>query len=151
MESTVYKIRGSKRHSGIFYGPVTYVYGFGVLALILYRKFLFDRWKGSKFVKLAFTFLFSWFVLTLIEWLGGNILHMIFDIHMWDYSTKPFHWGRYICLELSLVWGFFGTIYIYYLKDFVDQFIALIPKKLTIFFLVLQLIDGIFVFFYKFL
>ena len=31
MESTLYKIVNSNMHSGIFYGPYTLVYGFGVL------------------------------------------------------------------------------------------------------------------------
>ena len=42
LESTVYKISRSKRYSGIFYGPITMVYGFGVLALILIKKYFID-------------------------------------------------------------------------------------------------------------
>ena len=43
LESTVYKISKSNRHSGIFYGPLTMVYGFGVLSLILIKKYFFDN------------------------------------------------------------------------------------------------------------
>ena len=43
IESTVYKINNSNRHSGICYGPFTYVYGFGVLALILLKKYCLDK------------------------------------------------------------------------------------------------------------
>ena len=40
LESEVYKINNSNRHSGIFYGPITEVYGFGIIALILLKKYL---------------------------------------------------------------------------------------------------------------
>lgn len=149
LESTVYKISHSKRHSGIFYGPITMVYGFGVLALILIKKYFLDKLKCNKYVKLVIVFVVCWITLTTIEWLGGTILHQIFDINMWNYTKKPYNFGKYICLELSLVWGLFGTIYIYYLKDFFDKFIALIPKKLTIAIIIINLIDTVLVFINK--
>lgn len=141
LESTVYKINKSKRHSGICYGPVTFVYGFGVLALILLKKYIIDKLNTNKILKLIITFILSWITLTLIEWLGGNILHAIFDIDMWNYTKKPYNCGKYICLELSLIWGLFGTIFIYYAKDFFDKIIALIPKKLTTIIIIINIID----------
>jgi len=145
MESTVYKFHRSKRHSGIFYGPITEVYGFGVLSLVFLKKYVIDKLKCNKFLKLIITFILCWITLTLIEWIGGNILYQVFKIEMWNYTRKSYNCGRFICLELSLIWGLFGTIYIYYLKDFFDKFIALIPKKLTIALLIINLIDTFFV------
>lgn len=149
LESTVYKISGSKRHSGIFYGPITMVYGFGVLALILIKKYFFDKLNCNKWLKLIIVFVGCWITLTFIEWLGGTILHQIFDINMWNYTKKPYNFGKFICLELSLIWGLFGTIYVYWLKDFFDKFIELIPKKLTIIFVIVNLIDTLLVFLNK--
>lgn len=145
MESCVYKIHKSKRHSGIFYGPITEVYGFGVLALILLKKYILDQLHCHKYLKVMITFLLCWITLTFIEWLGGNILEQIFHIEMWNYSKKAYHCGKFICLELSLVWGFFGTIYLYFLKDFFDKIIELIPKKLTILFILINIIDTLMV------
>lgn len=141
LESTVYKISKSKRYSGICYGPITYVYGFGILALTLLKEHFLDKLKCHKILKLVITFLTAWIALTIIEWLGGHILHQIFDINMWNYTKKPYNFGKYICLELSLIWGLFGTLYVYYLKDFFDQFLALIPKKLTLALLAIQALD----------
>ena len=45
MESTLYKIVSSSRHSSIFYGPVTTVYGFGIIAIELLNKYLFIKIK----------------------------------------------------------------------------------------------------------
>ena len=116
IESTVYKITKSKRHSGIFYSPLTYVYGFGILSLILLKKYLLDKININNYLKILLTFILSTILLTLIEYLGGTILNLVFNIDMWDYTKKTYNLGKYICLDLSLTWGFLGTIYIYYLK-----------------------------------
>lgn len=149
LESTVYKISHSKRHSGIFYGPITMVYGFGVLSITLLKKYFFDKLKCNKYLKLFIVFMSCWIVLTFIEWLGGNILHIIFDINMWNYSRKEFNCGKYICLELSLIWGVFGTLYIYYLKNYFDKFIALISDKLILVIIGVNIIDTLLVLFNK--
>lgn len=149
LESTVYKISRSNRHSGIFYGPLTMVYGFGVLSLILIKKYFFDKLNYNKYLKLIIVFIVSTITLTLVEYLGGNILNLIFKIDMWDYTKKTFNIGKYICLELALIWGLMGTIYIYYLKEFFDKFINLIPKKLTIIIVIVNLIDTLLVIFNK--
>ena len=49
LESTVFKIKKVNIHSGIFYGPITEVYGFGAIALILLKIYIID--KLSKIVK----------------------------------------------------------------------------------------------------
>jgi uncharacterized membrane protein len=149
LESTVYKISGSNRHSGIFYGPITMVYGFGVLVLILIKKYFFDRIKCNKYLKLVIVYIVSVITLTFIEWLGGTILNLVFDIDMWDYTKKLYNFGKYICLELALIWGLLGTVYVCYLKDFFDKFIGLIPKKLTILIVIVNLLDTLLVLFNK--
>ena len=145
LESTIYKINNSNRHSGIFYGPITMVYGFGVLILTLIKRYFLDKLKCNKYLKFIIVFLISTITLTLVEYLGGNILNMIFDIDMWNYTKKEYNFGKYICLELAVIWGFLGTIYVYYLKDFFDKFIKLIPKKLTIIIIIINFIDILFV------
>ena len=150
LESTIYKIKNSKRHSSIFYGPITMVYGFGILLLLIVKEYFLDKLKISKSQKLLITFLTCTIVFTLTEWLGGNILYKTFKINMWNYQNKQFNFGKYICLELSITWGILGIIYIYYIKDFIDKIIAIIPKKLTIIIILLNLLDTILVFKNKF-
>lgn len=141
IESTVYKVTNSKRHSGIFYGPFTYVYGFGILSLIFLKKYLLDKLTLNKYLKFLITFILSTILLTLIEFLGGHILNFIFNIDMWNYTKKTYNFGKYICLDLAITWGFLGTIYIYYLKPGLDKVIKLIPKKLTIIIFIINTID----------
>lgn len=149
MESTIYKIKKSKRYSSIFYGPITMVYGFGIVLLLLTKRYFLDKIKISKKKKILLTFISCVIVLTLTEWLGGNILSIIFKIDMWNYTNKKYHFGKYICLELSLIWGVFGTLYIYFIKDFTDKILNLFSKKFTYTLILINLIDAFFVFINK--
>lgn len=143
LESDIYKINNSNLHSGIFYGPITEVYGFGVLTLILLKKYFLDQLKINKYLKLFITFLSSFILLTLIEFIGGNTLNLLFDIDMWNYSKKALNYGKYICLELSITWGILGTIFIYFAKNFFDKIIKIIPLKLTYIILIINILDTI--------
>lgn len=149
LESEIYKINNSNLHSGIFYGPITEVYGFGVLALILLKKYFFDKLNCNKYLKFIIIFTTSLIVLTLIEFIGGNILNILFDINMWNYTEKTFNFGKYICLELAIIWGVLGTIFIYYIKNFMDKIINLIPNKLIYIIILINIIDTTLVFLTK--
>ena len=142
LESLVYKIGNMNTHSGILYGPYTFVYGFGVLASILIYENL-DKYlkKKNKYLKVIIYFLFFTFILTLIEYLGGNILNYIFDIDMWDYSYKKFHFGKYICLSNAIIWGLLGTLNIYFIYPKLKKFLMKIPNIYSYIILGVILID----------
>ena len=112
LESTVFKISKSKKYSGICYGPYTFVYGFGIVSLLLVKKYFLDRLKMNKYCKVVVTFIVCTMVLTIIEYIGGNVLRDIFGINMWNYAKKTYNFGKYICLQLSMTWGVLGTLYI---------------------------------------
>ena len=150
LESTIYKIKKSKRHSGICYGPITYVYGFGILGLNALDKYFLSKIKGNKIKKLFITFLSATILMSLIEFLGGIILYKVFQTRLWDYSNKPYHLGRYVCLELSITWGILGCLYLYFVKKVFDPLLKRIPKKVSIALMIIQFIDIIFVIMNKF-
>lgn len=145
LESTIYKIKGSKRHSGICYGPVTYVYGFGILGLNVLDQYFLSKTKGNKGKKLLITFISCTILMSLIEFLGGIILYKVFQTRLWDYSKKSYHLGRYLCLELSIVWGILGCFYLYFIKPLLDPLLRKIPQKFSIIVMCIQLLDIIFV------
>lgn len=145
MESTLFKIKLSKKHSGIFYGPMTAVYGVGIISIELLNKYFFKKIKCYKPLKLLIEFLTLTIILSLIEYLGGNILNYLFDIDMWDYSNIKPNFGKYICLQNSLIWGVLGTIYIHIFKPFTDKILKQITSKETYLFLTLFIIDTILV------
>lgn len=145
MESTLFKIRNVNKHSGIFYGPMTAVYGVGILSIELLNKYFFKKIKSHKILKYLIEFLTLTIVLSIIEYLGGNILNYLFDIDMWDYSKIKPNFGKYICLQNSLIWGLLGTIYIHIFKPFTDKIIKQITTKETYLFLTIFIIDTILV------
>ena len=142
LESEVYKIGNMNTHSGILYGPYTYVYGFGVLASILIYEKL-DKYlkKKNKYLKVLIYFLIFTFILTLIEYLGGNILNFIFRVDMWNYSYKKYHFGKYICLSNAIIWGLLGTFNIYFIYPKLKKFLKKIPSIYSYITLAIVLID----------
>ena len=141
MESTLFKITGSLKDSGIFYGPMTAVYGVGIIAILLLNKYLFKKLKCNKILIYVIEFLTLTLVLTLIEFIGGNVLNYLFDIDMWNYTKKPYNFGKYICLELALTWGIMGVLFIHLFKPFTDKILSKITNKEVYLFTTLFLID----------
>ncbi len=142
MESTIYKFRDSIRHSGILFGPYTLVYGFGILAILIIYKIVNKR-KINKFLKGLIMFILFIVFLTLIEWLGGNIINGIFNIDLWDYTKHKYNLGKYVSIPISISWGILGLIFIYFLKPMSDRLIKIIPKKFTDICLFIIFIDSI--------
>ena len=141
MESTLFKITNSAKHSGIFYGPMTAVYGVGIVAILLLNKHLFKKMRCTKSLKLIVEFIILTITLSLIEFIGGNVLELLFDINMWNYSKDSMNFGKYICLRNSLIWGIMGVLYINIIKKFTDKILSKITKKETYFFLTIFVFD----------
>lgn len=145
MESILFKVKVVNKHSGIFYGPITAVYGVGIISIELLNKYFFKKIKCHKLLKLLIEFLTLTIILSIIEYLGGNILNYLFDIDMWDYSKIKPNFGKYICLQNSIIWGILGTVYIHIFKPFTDKIIKTITNKETYLFLLIFIIDTILV------
>ena len=141
MESTLYKISNIPKFSSIFYGPVTTIYGFGIIAIELLNNSFFSRLKNKKIVIIIIEYIILTIVLSIIEFIGGNIIDILFDIDLWNYTDKIIHFGKYVCLTNSLLWGLLGTLYIHVFKTFTDKIIAVITSKETYFFLIIFIVD----------
>jgi len=141
MESTLFKITGSVKDSGIFYGPMTAVYGVGIIAILLLNKYFFKKIKCNKIIKYLIEFIVLTLVLTLIEFIGGNVLNYLFDIDMWNYTKKPYNFGKYVCLELALTWGVMGILFIHIFKPFTDKILSKVTDKEVYLFLSIFLVD----------
>ena len=145
MESAIFKINSIDSYSGFMIGPVTPIYGIGVIIILLVDKYIIENIKCSGFMRLIFRFIIFSLLLSIIEFLGGFLLDKIFRIELWNYSSKRFNIGKYICLELSFIWGLLSVLYIYFIKSFIDRFINKIPRKYTIIFFIIFLFDIFFV------
>lgn len=128
-------------NNGILYGPWIPVYGFGCVSIVLLEKFIFEKINGHYFFKVSFLFVSVVILLTVLEWIGGNLIEICFHEVFWDYSGLKFNIGNYIALEMSLVWGVVSILFIYFIKPIEDFIIKKIPVWLTISVSILFIID----------
>ena len=80
-------------------------------------------------------------LLTLIEFIGGNLIEYFFHQKFWSYENLNFNIGPYIALEISFVWGICSLVYIYIFKPITDKITKKIPNYITICILVFFIID----------
>lgn len=141
LESIMFKLFDWDLESGFLYGYWTPVYGLGVVLIIFISKKLFSKLKLNKFLEVIIFIIVITFILTFIEYLGGNILEIIFKKEFWNYSNHKYHFGKYIALDISLIWGVCSIIFLYLIKPWMDKVVSHIPKWLTIFMLALLIVD----------
>ena len=123
------------------YGPWLTIYGFGACIIIFIMRFVFNKFKLNRYLKIIIFFLISTFTLTLLELGGGYIAKLLFGKDMWNYNSFKYHIGSYICVEMSLIWGIFSLILIYFLKPILDRIIKKIPNYISYGIFVLIIID----------
>lgn len=138
IESFVYGNFGGS--SGILFGPWTVVYGFGTIVILLIYK-LSKKITKNKIIQAILIFILSIFALTLLEFIGGILIERIFNIVFWDYSDCKYNLGKYICLEMSLLWGLASLAFIYLFKPLVDKIIGFIPHFVVYVLTILITID----------
>lgn len=125
---------------GILFGYWTPIYGIGsVVILFLYS--ILKKYHLNKWIEVILVFLNGFFILTMIEWVGGTLIEHIFNITFWDYSDHPLALGKYISVPMACVWGACSLVLVYVLKRFVDPLLNKIPSIVPIVLSILLTID----------
>lgn len=146
IESFVYGNFGGK--SGILYGPWTIVYGFGTILILLVDKIVSKK-INNKILKAFLIFIICMLILTILELTGGILIEKIFNVVYWDYSNCKFNIGKYICLEMALLWGVASLAFVYIFKPIVDKILKYIPNFLIYILIVLMICDFILTILFK--
>ena len=123
-------------NSGILYGPWTFIYGIGALLIVVVNKFL-NQYRLKKVKEIILFYLIVTILMTLVEFSGGMLIENIFHRVYWDYTNMRFNYGKYICLEVSLVWGLMATLINYLVLPLINKFEKKIPWFITIIFVIL--------------
>lgn len=130
-------IQDGRFSSGFMYGPWTPIYGIGVLIILyIYKKLK----KYNKTKRLIIMSIISMIVLTLLEYITGNLIELIFHTSFWDYSNYKFNYGKFISLESSLIW-MIGSIIIIFIHKKLKKYIKKIPNQITIILSIVFTID----------
>ena len=145
-ESFLSFIRKTRFSSGVLYGFWTPIYGIGADIILLLSKFIFKNLYWAKWRESIVVFFFVMIILTLMEWLGGVLIEKVFHVIFWNYKEFRYHVGKYICLEVTLVWGILSLILIYLIHPFINKFILLIPNIISYVLIILIIIDYVFTF-----
>ena len=134
MESLLKIFLFHSMNNGIMFGPWIPIYGIGVVVITFGWNLIMDMKGISFFKKNIILLLYSFFILTLLEYIGGNLIEIIFHKIYWDYSGLLFNFGHYISLKMSFLWGICSLIYVYFLMrifDKIEKKIPVIPQCLS--------------------
>lgn len=129
--------------SGILSLPWTPIYGFGSVLILLAYNFIqksIHLLGYQKAILLGFSMMI---ILTIIELIGGIFIEKVFHKVFWDYRKFKFNIGKYISLEVSLIWAFSSVIISYIVIPFLKPYILTIPNYITITFIILFILDNI--------
>ena len=129
--------------SGILFGPWVPIYGFGVCIIIFIERLVFNRFKVNRFLKIFFMTLLIMLIVTGLEFLGGVLIKEFLHKTLWDYSKFKFNIGKYICLEITLLWGVMSLLFLYVVKPIIEKFIYKIPRWVSILVFGILIIDCI--------
>lgn len=130
--------------SGILYLPWTPIYGFGSVLIILVFNLIQKYIHVSGWLNCIFLALIMMVLLTIIEFVGGIFIEKVFHKTFWDYRPFKYNVGKYISLEISLIWAFSSVILAYIVEPIMKPFIRVIPTYITVMFICLFIIDNIF-------
>ena len=130
-------------NSGVLYGPWTFIYGIGVLLMVIVYKFL-AQYHLKKWKEVVLFYIIITIVMTLVEFAGGMLIETIFHRTYWDYTNMRFNYGKYICLEVSLAWGLLSTLITYLVLPFINKIEKKIPWFVSVGLIILFVMDIIF-------
>ena len=122
---------------GFLIGPICPIYGFGgIIIYILLNKYMNEP---------IILFFMSVIICSILEYFTSYIMEKIFKNRWWDYSQMKYNINGRICLECAIPFGF-GACFLMYgvnpiLSMIFNNINIVVWKSLTIFLLILLLID----------
>ena len=143
LETFISFITKSNFNSGILTGWWTPVYGIGAVTILFISNYLFKNLHMNRVYETIIVFFIVAITLSVIEVLGGVLIEKMFGITFWDYSNHKFNIGKYISLEMSLIWGVASIIFIYIIHPLLKGIIKKIPGWITIILIVLFISDSL--------
>ena len=111
---------------GFLIGPYLPIYGFG-LCLLSSIYIILNEYN----LNFIIIFLIMGSLLTLIELLAGLFFMKGNKIKLWDYSDRWLNYKGIICPLFSIIWGIAGTLYYYFLADYILDALSWFSENLS--------------------
>ena len=122
--------------NNILFEPIKPVYGVGIVFVIVIERTIFNNLKISKKLKLFLVFITSFIILTLLEYLTGITLEKTIHKSLWDYRCFLLNIGKYISIEVSMIWGLVSVLFVGFIQKRTDK----VTKKIPVWFSNIMLI-----------
>lgn len=104
--------------SGLIYGPLNPVYGFGIILFVLCL---------SKVEKPVHIFILGMFLGGGFEYLCSLFQEKVFRTVSWDYSHQMFNIGGRTSLKYMIIWGFMALLVMKVIYPFLSNLIERVP------------------------
>lgn len=117
---------------GFIRGPFLPLYGSGAIT-ILFATIPFRT-------NLLFIFLSGGLAATILEYITGVFMELLFKVRYWDYSDKPFQFQGHICLSSSIAWGLLSIALVKLIHQPIENLVlSMNPTFLLIIVIILSL------------
>lgn len=120
--------------------PIKPIYGIGVIIVLLLKKYIFKT-DLKKVTKIILFIVLTFIIITLFEYISGKLMHKFLNKTLWSYKHRHFHIGKYICLEVSILWTTLSTLYVFILEEKISKVIKKIPVWFTNILLIITITD----------
>lgn len=97
---------------GFVSGPFCPIYGVGALTVY----FLLQRFQDDYLI----LYVLGCIIPTALEYLTARLMLRLFGDVWWDYKDKPYNYQGIICLESTIVWGFYTLFLFLFLHKAVE-------------------------------
>ena len=101
---------------GFLFGPFVPVYGIGAIFMILLQKFISPLPMFEQY--LIYTV-----VLTIIEYITGEVFEYFFNLQLWDYSDMRINFRGKVSLVFSLCWGILAVGVSHFIHPFISTYV----------------------------
>lgn len=110
--------------------PLLPIYGSGAVMMLWVSLPVQDH--------LVLVYIFGFIAATVLEYITGYFMELLFKVRYWDYSHKKYNLHGYICLSSSVAWGFLTILMTEFLHRPVEQFVLALPLPAELTFLLVM-------------
>lgn len=104
---------------GFLRAPLLPIYGSGALCILLVCLPV----KENSFAVFVLSVVFP----TLLEYITGYVMELLFKMRYWDYTGKKGNINGYICLQSSIAWGFLSLLLIHFIHPPIGRWVERLP------------------------
>lgn len=124
IESTFVSIKSKKWvNRGFISGPFLPLYGSGAICVLFTSLPFQQMW--------LLVYLAGAVSATILEYVTGVCMEMLFKVRYWDYSNQKFNFQGHICLSSTLAWGAITVLLIYVIHPPVEYVVLQLPETMV--------------------